>query len=166
MAYNMTGFEVQYSLVDQSDESPLVSQDTDTLNNTWFRSQPGFGARAKPSLVESGGNIYMWGGYQFPDDSTEALQIDYRMWKYSDNKWKPIEPTNENIPVRYSGAMVALDSSSLVLYGGVRYAPNYEVLSDMWHFDLETNTFSTIEIDSDQKPIPNSGHSLVKEMFT
>ena len=78
MAYNMTGFEVDYKLVDKTDETPLIADDSDSLNNKWSRSQPGFKARAKPSLVSTKGNIYMWGGYQFPDNSTGKSTIDDR----------------------------------------------------------------------------------------
>ena len=78
MAYNMTGFEVEYKLVDKTDQTSLEAEFSDSLNNKWSRSQPGWVARAKPSLVSTKGNIYMWGGYQFPDNSTGQSTLDNR----------------------------------------------------------------------------------------
>ena len=63
---------------------------------------------------------------------------------------------------------VGTDENELIVYGGVRYSPKYEVLSDLWSFDIKNSKWSEIEIDESNgiKPIPNSGHSLVKVIFS
>ena len=98
----------------------------------------------------------------------------YSVWKYSkeeSNPWSPIDQSeSDSSPaVRYSGAMtVGIDENELIVYGGVRYSPKYEVLSDLWSFDITNSKWSEIEIDESNgiKPIPNSGHSLVKVIFS
>ena len=99
---------------------------------------------------------------------------NYSVWKYSNDNWSPIDQSEDDLvpPVRYSGAMtVGIDENELIIYGGVRYNPKYEVLSDLWSFDITTSKWSEIEIDTSGNtsggidPIPNSGHSLVKVTF-
>ena len=53
----------------------------------------------------------------------------------------PTHPMCVNRPtVRYSGAMtVGIDENELIVYGGVRYSPKYEVLSDLCSFDIHKN---------------------------
>ena len=170
----MTGFEVEYKLVDKTDQTSLEAEFSDSLNNKWSRPQQGWKARAKPSLVSTQRNIYMWGEYQFPDNSTGQSTVDNRVSKHSKeepNRWSPIgqSETDSSPAVRYSGAMtVEIDENELIVYGGVRYSPKYEVLSDLWSFDIKNSKWSEIEIDesSEIKPIPNSGHSLVKVIFS
>ena len=71
MAYNMSGFEVSYELVDDF-EPPSSTEITDENGNVWTRNQLDIG-RGKSCLHVIGDSIFLWGGYQF-----RGIQLDNR----------------------------------------------------------------------------------------
>ena len=177
MAYNMSGFDIEYSLVAKADPVRLPKQETDRHGNKWSKTPLplDFGARAASSIVVIKGIIYAWGGYQFPNVDN---QYDNRVWSYDGTIWTnitSIEDTQsaEYIKLRYGGAMVAWSDNQLIVYGGVRYEPNYEVVEDVWQFDLDDKKWLNITpkkisakaLSNDYLPLPNSGHSMVKATF-
>ena len=89
-------------------------------------------------------------------------------------KWANVTSTEDAglaIKLRYGGAMVGWDDNRIIVYGGVRYEPNYEVVDDVWEFNIDTATWRDItpkkigSLSADYLPLPNSGHSMVKVTF-
>ena len=179
MAYNMSGFNIEYKLVDKDNETGLVdiTSETDQHGNRWTRRPlpRDFGARAASSMTVVDDRIFVWGGYQFPSTSTP---FDNRVWMFDGVKWTNATSTEEAesadyIKLRYGGAMVAWDKTRIIVYGGVRYEPDYEVVDEVWEFNIETAKWRDITpkkigaraLSAGYLPLPNSGHSMVKVTF-
>ena len=173
MAYNMSGFEIEYSLVDKVVPKIEDISETDKYGNIWTKRPlpEGFSSRAGTSMVVVGGHVYAWGGYQF---HTRDEVYDSRVWKFDGVGWSNITSNEDTqISLRYGGAMVAWSEETLIVYGGVSTNTSYQVLDDLWTFNITSRIWREITpvkqsarfLSNGWLPVANSGHSLVKVTF-
>lgn len=167
MAYNMSGFNIDYRLVEEVVESSLSLGGAMLPMEpfgTWTDRKPfpaDMANRASPSAIAHDEIIYIWGGYQFKQNDDE---IDNKMWKYSTRSGEFHSTASRRTPVlRYGAPITLYDSKYFILYGGVTY-PNHSLLSDVWRYNISTDSWDEL-ISGSVKPLELSGHSLLTVQF-
>ncbi|XP_043253802.1 multiple epidermal growth factor-like domains protein 8 [Colletes gigas] len=148
----------------------------DTKNNTWMpitvestseASMPQGRYFHATEIVHSRQQIYVYGGLSMKEENIQGLSNNTLsdFWKFSlqNQRWMQImqnelgrEPpplAGHTLTLRRNG-----ESESLILIGG--FSPKYGYLDIVWEFNLETETWSTINTIGNG-PLGVYGHSTV-----
>jgi hypothetical protein len=118
----------------------------DVDHNAWHElhpSNPGPGARSRPSAWMIGDKLYLFGGI------TAAFQVLNDLWVYDlhSNAWTELVPLGAagSPPPRHEAA-VGRRGSHLVIYGGeaIDELGNFLVLPDTWEYSLTTGAWTDV----------------------
>ena len=163
MAYNMSGFNIQYRLVEAKsteEVQPISPDELDDDIGQWIqRTQfdPKMAPRSTAAVFALNTTLYIWGGYQFNEK-------DDKMWKFNTATSRFSSVVRERKPtIRYASPTSRVGKNSFVMYGGVTF-PNYTMLSDVWIYRTSSDTWQELS-PSTSTPLAMSGHSLVTVTF-
>ncbi|XP_050462738.1 multiple epidermal growth factor-like domains protein 8 [Cataglyphis hispanica] len=148
----------------------------DTKNNTWMpvtvestseASMPQGRYFHAAEIVHSRQQIYVYGGLSMKDEDVQGLSNNTLsdFWKFSlqNQRWSQIvQDESKKEPLPLAGHTLTLrrdgESESLILIGG--FSPKYGYLDTVWEFNLETETWDTVNTDGNG-PLGVYGHSTV-----
>ncbi|XP_076675324.1 multiple EGF like domains 8 isoform X3 [Andrena cerasifolii] len=148
----------------------------DTKNNTWMpitvestseASMPQGRYFHATEIVHSRQQIYVYGGLSMKEEDVQGLSNNTLsdFWKFSLQNQRWMQITQDELkrePPPLAGHTLTLrrngESESLILIGG--FSPKYGYLDTVWEFNLETETWDTINTIGNG-PLGVYGHSTV-----
>ncbi|XP_043511947.1 multiple epidermal growth factor-like domains protein 8 isoform X2 [Frieseomelitta varia] len=148
----------------------------DTKNNTWMpitvestteASMPQGRYFHATEIVHSRQQIYVYGGLSMKQEDIQGISNNTLsdFWKFSlqNQRWMQIiQEEFKKEPPLLAGHTLTLrrngESESLILIGG--FSPKYGYLDTVWEFNLETETWDTIDTIGNG-PLGVYGHSTV-----
>lgn len=104
--------------------------------------------------------MYIFGGLKDSLENTNIMHV----YSFLEKTWEQIEYQSGEIPPVDSHSMVVCtEEKAIYIFGGFyNDKENGGYNSNLYKFDIEAKTWTTLDVQSEQKPKPRSGTSMCR----